>query len=619
MYNIYPEVKLQKRIDGSFLLEKAYLFCNENKNVFIDLCSVIDVVQVDYNEANVLYVIKHELKEEEYEITISDEKIVLNASCERGFYYATKTLVQIIKTGNMINNTYIHDYPDLKIRGFMHDISRNKVPKLETIKYIIDIMSDLKMNHLELYVEGMSFEYSSFKKYLENESYITIEEYLEVEKYANEHYIDFVPNENGFGHMQDWLMLDEFKDLAEAPDGIHLWGSKRSASTLNVCDDRSIDFISKLYKDMLPLTKSNYFNMNFDEPFEFGTDKAKEYCEKNGMGNTFIEYFLKAYNIIKSYNKTPLIWGDVLLRHQEILDKLPNDVIFLDWGYEAEYPFYDNLKVLKEKNIKFMAAPGTTTWCSLTARKDDYLENIKNAILSVYRLNGEGVLLTDWGDIGHLQTLPLSFAPLAFCGLLSYRVKDGTFKKLKEYLNKHIFKDPLMLASDVFIDSGTYYKYEPHYTGNGTVTFYTLVWVLNSFKENDPIEYFRTKMKYNLLSKEKFNLLIEFFNQLIKEVNICEIDKLFKLELINSLEILKLIASVNVGYREDIDLSYRLERFDYVINNVDKVIDDLRFVWLARNKQSKLNKSIDELFKLKEFAKRSVTFYQQNNERVEKN
>ena len=45
--------------------------------------------------------------------------------------------------------------------------------------------------------------------------------------------IDLVPNQNT-GHMTDWLQHDEFKDLAESPDGFFIWGAHRAPSTLNV-------------------------------------------------------------------------------------------------------------------------------------------------------------------------------------------------------------------------------------------------------------------------------------------------------------------------------------------------------------------------------------------------
>lgn len=608
MYNIYPILKYQTRLDGTFTFEKVNLFCEKNKNVFIDLQKIVELSLVSEEEANVKYLDKLELGHEEYEIFIKPEVVEVYASSEAGFYYATKTLKQIL-VNNELECVHIIDKPDLKIRGFMHDISRNKVPKVETIKYIIDIMSDLKMNHFELYVEGFSFEYKSFPQYLEDECYISVEEYKEIEKYANEHYIDFVPNQNGFGHMTEWLKKEEFKELAEAPEGIHLWGTHRLPSTLNALDPKSLELVRAMYKDMLCIANSKYFNMNFDEPFELGKNKTKEACLKYGEGKVYMDYALKAYDIIKEYNKIPMIWGDVLIKHNDVLDLIPKDMIFLDWGYEAESPFYSHLRKLKEAKIKFMAAPATTSWCTLLTRTQDWLENISSAIWNIYNLEGEGVLLTDWGDIGHPQFLPVSFAPLVYAGLLSYRVKNGTFKYLRDYLNQYIFKDKLKLAADVYMDAGSYYKYEPKYTDNGTVTFYSMVWILHSFKETDQIEYFKRKIKSNLFSKEQYILLLDFLKQKKKEINMCAIDELFKAEMINSFELLEVIAKVNIGYQENIGLEFRLKALEEAYQSIDGIISDFKKLWLVRNKYSHLDESVENLLKIKEFAMRSINYY----------
>lgn len=609
MYTIYPNVKKQLNKEGYFTFQEVNLFCEKNKNVFIDLLSITKVNLVDIEKANLAYLTNVDLEEQEYEIYIYPEWIKVFASSEVGMYYATKTLKQLM-VSNTIQCGYIKDKPDLKVRGYMQDISRNKVPTLDTLKYIVDVMSDLKMNHFELYVEGFSFEYKSFSKYLEDNSYITVEEYKQLEKYCDEHYIDLVPNQNGLGHMTEWLEKDEFKDLAEAPEGIHLWGSHRPASTLNVSDPRSLELVSKMYEDMLPHSNSKYFHMDFDEPFELGLNKNKERCLEIGKENLYLEFVHKVNDIIKKYNKTPLIWGDVLINNNNVLDKIPKNMIFVDWGYDAQYPFEKNLKKLKEANIKFMAAPGSTTWCSLLGRTSDYLENIGAAIWHTYELGGEGVILTDWGDVGHLQHLSATLAPLAFTGLLSYRVKHGTYKDLKYYLNQYIFKDKLNLAADVFMDAGTYLKYEPRYTDNGSVTFYSFVWMLNSFKEEDPIKYFKTRMKYNLLNHQQFNLLMDFFNQKKKEINVCEIDEIFKKELINSIDILQIIAKVCIGYQEEIDLKQRLKEFKEAEALIDNTIEDLKKLWLVRNKSSRLEKSVKNILKMKEFIKISIEHYQ---------
>lgn len=610
MYNIYPQVKFQQRNDGYFTKPKEFNAYFETQPLFFDeLKTSINFKISTLESANLIFQNNDVLNDQAYELLVFDDVIEIHANSESGYYYGFKTLKQLLEL-DTIECGYISDKPDLKIRGFMHDISRNKVPKVETVKYIIDIMSDLKMNHLELYVEGFSFEYVSFSKYLEDNCYITQKEYKELEHYAKLHFIDLVPNQNGFGHMQEWLAKDEFSHLAEAPDGIDLWGTHRPPSTLNANDPGSLELIKQMYDDMLSISSSNYFHMNFDEPFELGKDRTKEDCLTRGEGNVYMDYALKAIDVIKKYNKTPLIWGDVLLRHDDVLSRIPKDVIFVDWGYEGDYPFDQNLLKLKNAKIKFMAAPGTTSWCSLLTRTYDYLENISSAIWHTYELGGEGVILADWGDVGHLQHLSSSFAPLVYMGLLSYRVHHGVFKDLKPYLNKYIFKDSLGLAADIFMDAGTYYKYEPHYTGNGTVTFYTMVWALNSFKEKEPIEYFRSHMKYNLLNFEQYKLLIEFFNQKQKEINICSIDSIFKKELCNSIDILKLLASINVGYNETIDLNFRIKCFKEVIENIEEIKKDLKDIWLYRNKYSRLDKSLEELNKVKQFAIMSIDYYQ---------
>lgn len=609
MYNIYPKVKQQGHFDGYFSFLEINLFCNKNKNVFIELEKICKLSIVPSEEANLRYIENSELDEQEYEINIQETLIEVFASSDVGFYYATKTLKQIL-VDKEIKCGYIKDKPDLKVRGFMHDISRNKVPKLDTLKYIVDIMSDLKMNHFELYVEGFSFEYKSFARYLEDESYITVEEYKELEKYCNDRYIDLVPNQNGLGHMEQWLSKDEFKELAEAPEGIHLWGSWRPSSTLDVSNPKSIELVRQMYDDMLPISNSKYFNMNFDEPFELGLNKNKQRCLELGKGNVYLEFVEKAREIILKYNKTPLIWGDVLLNHDDVLDKVPKDMIFIDWGYDAQYPFDKTLKKVKDSNLRFMAAPASTSWCSLLTRTYDYLENISAAIWHTYEYQGEGVLLTDWGDIGHLQHLSATLAPLVYCGLLSYRVKHGTFKDLKYYLNKYIFKDENNLAADVFMDAGSYLKYEPHYTDNGSVTFYSLVWVLKSFLDENPIEYYKNRMKYNLYNFNQFILMMDFFNQKKKEIDLCNIDQLFKDEMKNSIAILEMAARIIIGYQEDVDVNYRLKEFGKAYESLDNIVLDLKKIWLVRNKSSRLNDSVENLIKIKKFIKMSIEYYQ---------
>ena len=78
---------------------------------------------------------KDEMGEEEYVLKIDEGQIKILASTKKGAFYATQTLVQLLEE-EKIQCCLINDYPLIKTRGVMLDISRSKVPSLKTLKDI---------------------------------------------------------------------------------------------------------------------------------------------------------------------------------------------------------------------------------------------------------------------------------------------------------------------------------------------------------------------------------------------------------------------------------------------------------------------------------------------------
>ena len=208
---------------------------------------------------------RKELSPESYQLDITPNKIIIKASDETGVYYAIKTLKQIINTTSKKNIPVlsIFDEPDLKVRGVMQDVSRGKVPTLESLKKEIDLLSDLKYNHFEVYIEGTSFEYKKYSEYQKHGNYLTQEEYKELEKYANEHFIDLVPNMNGFGHMGEWLTIPQFEHLRETDGLFYIWGSYRKSATLDASNAESAEFVKTLYSELLDIL-SHYYRVKAD-------------------------------------------------------------------------------------------------------------------------------------------------------------------------------------------------------------------------------------------------------------------------------------------------------------------------------------------------------------------
>ena len=80
-----------------------------------------------------------------------------------GLHAASATLRQILRQcGRRLPCLKIRDWPDFPRRGVMLDISRGRVPKLETLLDLAEKLADLKINELQLYTEH-TFAYKKFK------------------------------------------------------------------------------------------------------------------------------------------------------------------------------------------------------------------------------------------------------------------------------------------------------------------------------------------------------------------------------------------------------------------------------------------------------------------------
>lgn len=560
---------------GSILKNKAI---GKVENAFSPLLfrHYKDMILADDSSPTILE-IKQDLSvenEEEYHLIIKENRIQIISKTEKAAFYGLITLKQL-QSEQIIETQEIKDKPDLKVRGLMLDISRAKVLNVSSIKKIIDLIAELKYNHLELYVEGFSYEYKNIKEALADKNYLTQEEYLEVEKYAIEKYIDFVPNQNGFGHMSDWLALDKFKELAECPDGFEIWGSKRPPSTLDPTNPKSFELVKQMYEEMIPFTKSKYFNMNFDEPYELGHGKSKQECLKTSTEDVYIEYLEKLANVVRKYNKTPMIWGDVLVKHPDKISKLSKDIVFIDWGYNKAYDFVNHAKMLEELKVKYLLAPGTSTWSSITSRFIDMKETIENSTCSSKKYHGLGILLTDWGDMGHLQYLPSSYLGFIYGAMLSW--SSGTIEDAEKYL-AIILNDETL--AKVIVELSHYHELEGEYRDYGTRLFASIMWAEHGRRQDDKVNFFLNRMKSNIISYEAVQKLHDLF---IQEKNKLQNAKecLEKDEIKNAILLLETLLDINERLHSYLDNC--IVNFDEPIKNLEKYLENHKKLWLARN------------------------------------
>ena len=422
------------------------------------LCGIrlpIAIFRENVEQKGISFLHDMSLGSDAYSLTVESQGITIRYSDDRAAFYAVSTIKQlVVQCGTELPGLTIDDHPDFPVRGAMLDISRDKMPRLETLYHFVDLMVDLKLNHLQLYIEGFPFAYPSFPDVWRSETPMTGEELIDLDRYCAEHFVELVPNQNCFGHMGPWLSRNEFGHLAEETAGKALYGRYWKA-VLNPLDPDSIDFVEKTFDDLLPNFSSTLFNVCCDE-VALGQDKTKELCERVGAGRVFLDYVLKIYELVKKRDKQMMLWGDVIFEHPELMDEVPEDVIVLDWGYTHNFPYDDHGKILEDKGLQFYVCPGTGSWRTITGRTGNTIANLQNAAVNGKKHGATGYLITDWGDRGHWQYLPVSYPGFVYGAGLCWSVEDNRELDIAGCLDTFVFKDENRVMGDLMLELGKY-------------------------------------------------------------------------------------------------------------------------------------------------------------------
>ncbi len=348
---------------------------------------------------------------EGYTLDITPDTVSIVGDSAAGAFYALQTLRQIFANGDEIPCVHIEDKPDFAYRGLYHDVTRGKVPTVETLKYLIDQMAYFKLNSLQLYVEH-TFEFKETEEIKERFGYLTGAELEELDAYCQENFIEFIPSLATFGHMYEILQQQKYSHLRvlqdyEAPKNF-LWERMRH-HTIDPNKEGSIELVQSLINQFMPHFTSDYFNLCGDETF----DLKHHPLTANDNGQTYVDFVNKIIAHLKSKNKKVMMWADILLQHAETITQLPEDTIFLNWEYSPDAK-EDATAKIAELGRPQIVCPGTWSWDSLSELTRIEEANISKMAEYGYKHGAIGVLNTNWGDLGNPASIELAEYGIVF-------------------------------------------------------------------------------------------------------------------------------------------------------------------------------------------------------------
>ena len=254
----------------------------------------------------------------------------------------------------------IEDYPRFKYRGMMLDVSRHFMPK-EFIKKFIDIMSIHKMNKFHWHLtddHGWRIEIKQYPKLTEIGSmrdgtlighsrfagknpkfdniphggFYTQEEIKDIIKYAEERFIEIIPEIDMPGHTASLIAsYPELGTLKEKTEVKKIWGVQ---DEILIPTENTFNFLDNLFREIADIFPSSYVHIGGDEARKkqwIESEEVQKLMEKLEIENedSLQTYFIgRVQKILNNYEKKIIGWDEI------IEGGLVNDATVMSWRGE---------------------------------------------------------------------------------------------------------------------------------------------------------------------------------------------------------------------------------------------------------------------------------------------
>lgn len=422
-----------------------------------------------------------------YQMEMDATGIRIKSSNSAGLFYGCMTALQWLRLTRFQSHArgakrqwwglVVQDYPDLAERGVMLDISRTKVPKLTTLKHLIDCLAEWKINQFQLYMEH-TFAYRGHEVVWQDASPLTAEDVRELDAYCQQRFIRLVPNQNTFGHFHRWLKHDAYRDLAECPEGLeHPFSSQIEPFSLCATDERVDRLLDDLLSQLLPHFSAKELNVGLDETFDLGLGRSQQQCEARGKGRVYLDFLNRVHTLAAKHGCTIQFWGDIILDHPKLIPEIPADATAMAWGYEGDFDFDEKASAFAAAGRHFYTCPGTSSWFSIAGRWDNAVANLAQGALAAVKHGATGTLITDWGDQGHLQPLSVSWGPYMAGAAFAWQVdeaRDPEALDLTTLLDVHVFNDRAQCLGSIWHQLGNVYRLGGFTPANGSALFFLI-------------------------------------------------------------------------------------------------------------------------------------------------
>ena len=281
----------------------------------------------------------------------------------------------------------------------MIDASRCGVPRISSIKRMLDYVAVMGYNMMMLYTEDVvKLEGRPYFGYMRG--VYTTDDLREIDDYAYEYGIEIIPCLECYGHMEKYLIWPEASKIKDT-DGVLL-----------AREEKTFEFVEQLIATVTSALRSKRIHIGMDEAWDMGRG---EFLNKEGYVppfQIFNEFMERLIGITNKYGLRPMMWSDMYFRvcndHNgyydedielptEVSSKIPEEVELVFWHY-GECHHCDDYMLKKHNKLgrHVIFAGGNWGWIGHFP-EHNYMMSTSRFSLDACRKNGvREAMLTVW-------------------------------------------------------------------------------------------------------------------------------------------------------------------------------------------------------------------------------
>lgn len=366
------------------------------------------------------------------------EKAVISYTRKHQFFRALSMLIPKLREGA----PFTHEETELfTTNGAMFDASRNGVPSVEGVQFLLRKMALMGFNAAMLYTED-TYEVPEYPYFGYMRGRYTEAELRALDDYADSFGIELIPCIQTLGHLSQALKWREMSKFRDTPDVL-------------LCDDEeTYALLEKMIAAACRPFRSKRIHIGMDEAHSLGLGR---YIQKNGFVPGFeiiSRHLARVCGILKKHGLSPMIWSDMYFRlasrsdsyytekeiPQEVIALVPPEIQLVYWDYYNDKE--EHYRHFMERHMQFhnpvLFAGGLWTWISPAMHNGEAFRNSIPALKQCHVCGVREVFCTLWGDNG--AEADLRTALLAMQLYAEYGYSDAvTMDMVKERFSECVF------------------------------------------------------------------------------------------------------------------------------------------------------------------------------------